>query len=346
MSCRNPDHHTWIKQDGIHFAPSQQHNTTQAAPPSYDVCIHVSQGYCKFGNKCKKSHDLVTPPGQADSTAKNTEQLNMELRNLLVGFDHLDGISYADMLHGGKLDQFIKFINVHVMAIKQMLLFTPSKDVSQSLISHERVQNMAEYLDIWWKDITSGVRKPNDLYNATQSLDHFIKSANKKMAQDNASNPAYLQNGTPQLYQAKRSKKAATFADSPPQGHYSNVNYFQNDRPQLNQGNMIFQNSVSNNARGRNKKKGSARATNYANGDNPYNYWNNVVNNSPNFNPNIARTNALYKNNNHAVAEEEEGDATKIRKSRELGTTADSCLEPLARRPYCAHESSTPPQPP
>jgi hypothetical protein len=298
MSNRNPNHQTWTKQAGIVFATPEQHSTAQIMPSSSNICIHFSRGHCKFGNKCKKSHDLTAPLTQTGPNSNNTEQLNVQLRKLFVGLERLNVMSSKDMLYGGKLDQFVEFINDHVASIKQTLIFTPSGDVSQSLFSHEQVQNMAKSLDIWWKRIAGGLKKSNNLYTAIHSLDLVVRSADQKMAQDSFSDSTYLQNGTSQLPKVNRGKKGVAFANFVPQGNYSNVNYFQNGTPQPMQGNKAFQNNVSKNARGKNKKRGNARSAGYASGDNNmYNYWNAILKNSQNFNPNIAKNNNLYMNN-------------------------------------------------
>jgi hypothetical protein len=219
----------------------------------------------------------------------------VQLRKLFVGLERLNVMSSNDMLYGGKLDQFVEFLNDHVASIKQTLIFTPSGHVSRSLFGHERVQNMAKSLDVWWKRIAGGLKKPNNLYTAIQSLDLVVRSANQKMAQASFSDSTYLHNGIPQLPRLKRGKKANTFGSFVPQGNYSNVNYFQNGTPQPIQGNKAFQNNVSKSAREKEKKRGNARAASYASGDkNMYNYWNTILKNNQDFNPNIAKNDNLY----------------------------------------------------
>jgi hypothetical protein len=277
---RVSNHHTWTQGTGIHFAPLSQLNAAQAKPPNANVCVHFAQGHCKFGAKCKRSHALTAQAAHIGSVSTRVKQLDLQLRKLFEGFACLNGMSYSDMKCGSRIDQFVEFINDNVKSIKQTLTFTPSKDVSQSLFSHERVQNIAKHLNLWWKSIAAAVIKPHNLYNAIQSLDSLIRDTNQNMA---------------------------LTADFVRRGDFSNVNYFQNGSTQSNLRSRVFNSNVSNSVQGKYKKKGNGRAAYYLGGNNKNNgVWNDIfrgndyqsnVGHNNHFDPNVAKNNDIYKNN-------------------------------------------------
>jgi hypothetical protein len=226
-------------------------------------------------------------------------------------------MTYSDTQYGTELDQFVDFINKCVTSIKHTLTFTPSEDVAQSLFSHERVQNMVNYLDRWWASIAGGAKKPNIFFAAIRSLRLLISDANQKMRlntdlllPENFSNVNYFQDSAPRPRQERRpfhqKMQLASAPEFAPQDNFSYINHFQNGFLRPNQGNNAFNNNVSNNIRGGGKKGRKARPANCTGDSNDmYNGnlgWNSVFpsvsnqrnrRNSINFIPNVAKHNNL-----------------------------------------------------
>jgi hypothetical protein len=164
-------------------------------------------------------------------------------------------MSYSDTQYGTELDQFVDFINKCVTSIKHTLTFTPSEDVAQSLFSHERVQNMVNYLNRWWASIAGESKKPNILFAAIQSLRLLISDANQKMRlntdlllPENFSNVNYFQDSAPQPRQERKpfhqKMQLASAPEFAPQDNFSHINHFQNGFLRPNQGNNAFNSNV------------------------------------------------------------------------------------------------------
>ncbi|KAF1912078.1 hypothetical protein BDU57DRAFT_78366 [Ampelomyces quisqualis] len=239
---------SWNQSIGIHFATLEQPQASgQSGPKNSNLCQHFAQGNCRFGDRCKKSHDLSGQTAQNGSNSGKTKQLNEELQALFRGFNRLNDMSFSELQGNGAIDLFVEFVNDHAAKLLEKITFASDKEVAQSLFANDAVQGMAKRLNEWWAQISRGILKPNNLCEAITSLDLLLSKANQKMAQSGV-------------------------VASQSQGNFSQVNYFQsavgNDQAKQGQGNGggNNNNNVSNNDRGKNGREGSSRSANNGNG--------------------------------------------------------------------------------
>ncbi|KAH8722814.1 hypothetical protein GQ44DRAFT_806721 [Phaeosphaeriaceae sp. PMI808] len=183
------NNNTWTENLGIRFSNPFQTNQNTAIDkmthPKPEICFHYSQGHCKFGDKCNKSHDLKTIPNNTGPVSIEAEKLNSQLSALLEVLVKAKGMTYNELRYNN-LVELVKLLNNNSEKLTHSIIWSTGEEISQSHFKSSTVQSMEEMLNIWWSRIAMGVAKPSNLFDATANIGKMINLANTKMSEFNS----------------------------------------------------------------------------------------------------------------------------------------------------------------